>query len=401
MLVGVSHALAQSTVLPAAPKAAEEVVRKLSPFEVVADTKGYFSANTVSGTRLNSKLEDIGASISVVTKQQMEDLGLLDVNDVFSYESNTEGTGNFTDFSFNSSGMPMDNVQSNPQGANRVRGLGAANTNFGMFETSGRTPLDPINIDGVEISRGPNSSIFGVGSPAGAINSVPASANLRTSSSTVTARADSFSGWRTSLDLNRVLKRDVLAARISAARQRDGFALKPAGVATERLNGMFRFRPWREHDHHGFVFLLPRERQSTQLARAARWHQRLRINAGAPTWDPLTGTVKINGNVVGTYAGSTNSPLFTTQIGTVLGYIDQSGLSLLGQARGSAGTTPLTQSQTQRLVTPVVDPSGFLATQPLFQKYPVLANKAIYDWSRFNLAAMNRFEDTRRRLRRR
>jgi outer membrane receptor protein involved in Fe transport len=391
MLVGVSHALAQSTVLPAAPKAAEEVVR-LSPFEVVAETKGYFSANTVSGTRLNSKLEDIGASISVVTKQQMEDLGLLDVNDVFSYESNTEGTGNFTDFSFNSSGMPMDNVQSNPQGANRVRGLGAANTNFGTFETSGRTPLDPINIDGVEISRGPNSSIFGVGSPAGAINSVPASANLRTSSSTVTARADSFSGWRTSLDLNRVLKRDVLAARISAVRQRDGFALKPAGVATERLNGMFRFRPWRNTTITGsYSYYHASGNRPNSLAPRdgiSGW-----INAGAPTWDPLTGTVKINGNVVGTYAGSTNSPLFTTQIGTVLGYIDQSGLSLLGQARGSAGTTPLTQAQTQRLVTPVVDPTGFLATQPLFQKYPVLANKAIYDWSRFNLAAMNRFED--------
>ena len=43
-------------------------VIQLSPFEVSSDNKGYFSPNTMSGTRLNSKLEDLGASISVVTK---------------------------------------------------------------------------------------------------------------------------------------------------------------------------------------------------------------------------------------------------------------------------------------------------------------------------------------------
>src|SRR5476649_1574323 len=41
----------------------------LSPFEVVADEHGYYSANTTSGTRINAKLEDLGASITVITKK--------------------------------------------------------------------------------------------------------------------------------------------------------------------------------------------------------------------------------------------------------------------------------------------------------------------------------------------
>src|SRR5438874_931460 len=53
-------------------KAPDEVV-SLSPFEVVSEDRGYYGANTMSGTRVNSKLEDLASSITVVTKQQMDD----------------------------------------------------------------------------------------------------------------------------------------------------------------------------------------------------------------------------------------------------------------------------------------------------------------------------------------
>ena len=55
----------------------------LSPFTVSSEAeRGYQAFNTLSGTRLNSKLEDLGASITVVTKQQMQDLALLDLNEI-------------------------------------------------------------------------------------------------------------------------------------------------------------------------------------------------------------------------------------------------------------------------------------------------------------------------------
>src|SRR5262245_19669632 len=64
---------------PGADVRAETVI--LSPFEVLSDTKGYFATNTLSGTRLNTKLEDLASSITVITKEQMADFAMLDIND--------------------------------------------------------------------------------------------------------------------------------------------------------------------------------------------------------------------------------------------------------------------------------------------------------------------------------
>jgi hypothetical protein len=159
-----SPAAGRSTV-----KAPDETV-VLTPFQVVADERGYQSFNTLSGTRLNSKLEDLGSSITVVTKQQLIDTAAIDINDVFLYEANTEGTGNFTQFNTNRTGGVQDNVSADPQTANRIRGIGGtgasgtgsntnstfgANTAIGNFASNAKVPLDLYNIDSVEINRGP------------------------------------------------------------------------------------------------------------------------------------------------------------------------------------------------------------------------------------------------------
>ena len=161
----------------------------------------------------------------------MSDFALLDLNDIFNYEAGTEGTGNYTSITLGRDGNNIDdNVERNPQGANRIRGVGPANITFGNFAGSGRVPIDPINIDAVEISRGPNANIFGIGNASGSVNSVPASANLLKARSQFSVRADDREGFRTTLDLNRVLKSGVLAVRGSTVLQRDGFTLKPSGT---------------------------------------------------------------------------------------------------------------------------------------------------------------------------
>ncbi len=183
----------------------------LSTFEVISDNKGYDGANTVSGTRFNFKLEDLAASITVVTREQIEDFAMLDTNDVFLYAASTEGTVTLTDFTVDSNGSVSDNVQLNRTQANRVRGLNSANISLGNFETMGRTPPDPLGLDSIEISRGPNTNVFGLGNPSGTVNGVAASANLTRDRSQVHFRADSYDGYRTDLDLNRVLKRHTRA----------------------------------------------------------------------------------------------------------------------------------------------------------------------------------------------
>ena len=149
----------------------DDEVIELSPFEVNDTSRGYQATNTMSGTRLNTRIEDLAASISVVTKQQLLDTAAVDINDIFLYEAGTEGTHQFTDFAIENSGaagdIVVDRTGTDPAGANRVRGLGSANISLGGFETTAGIPIDTYNVDAVEISRGPNSNIFGLGNPAG------------------------------------------------------------------------------------------------------------------------------------------------------------------------------------------------------------------------------------------
>src|SRR5687768_3529427 len=66
-----------STPAPTGAAASPTDVTVLSPY--VVDTTqdlGYQATNTLSGTRLNSSLRDAPASISVMTKEFLEDIGL-------------------------------------------------------------------------------------------------------------------------------------------------------------------------------------------------------------------------------------------------------------------------------------------------------------------------------------
>ena len=167
---------------------------------------------------------------------------MLDINDIFNYESNTEGTGNFTSFEVDRNGMVTDQIQDNPQGANRIRGIGAANIAVDNFANSGRVPLDPINIDAVEISRGPNSNIFGLGEGSGTVNMVSSTANFNRATSVAEVRFDDLGGWRTSLDLNRPRCAENWPwreRRLPAGSDQRRRASKPA------LNLMVRFQPFK------------------------------------------------------------------------------------------------------------------------------------------------------------
>jgi hypothetical protein len=373
---------------PAPPTPAETV--QMTPFEVSsAGDRGYFGANTMSGTRINSKLEDLANSITVVTKEQMSDFALLDLNDIFNHEAGTEGTGNFTDFSFDRNFVSHDNTELNPGGANRIRGIGAANITFGSFETSGRTPIDPVDIDAVEISRGPNSSLFGIGNAAGTVNTVRSSANLLRDRSTLATRVDSNEGYRASLDLNRVLKKDRLAIRGSAVFQHDGFALKPSGADSERYNGMVRFRPFKHTSISGsyayYHFYGNRPNTTTPRDGITQWR-----DAGSPTWDPVTATAKVNGV---SRAGLPTSLARVDRTYTLL-YLDQTGVQHWTFGQSTTTNNPTGVNGNRMLVSPSFDT---VRAQPLIQNYfRPLTSKAIYDWSEINLSAPNRVDDRSR-----
>ncbi|MES2696280.1 MAG: TonB-dependent receptor plug domain-containing protein [Verrucomicrobiota bacterium] len=368
-------------------------VTTLNPFEVVENNRGYYGANTMAGTRLNSRIEDLASSITVVTKQQMADFAMLDINDIFAYEAGTEGAGNFTDFQIDQSGRTTDGTMADPNNANRIRGIGSANVSFGNFETSNRVPIDPLNIDAVEISRGPNSNIFGLGNAAGTVNLVPATANLSRARSQVQFRADSYGGYRGSLDINRVLLPGKLALRGSAAYQHDGYVRKPSGTDSTRLNAMVKYQPFKlttltlSHS----VYRLHGNRPNMIMPRDAvsQWRA-----AGSPTWDPITNTAyRADGTVLGTFTG--NPPAYFAFAGSISSGV---GTSLISVGEGTVlHWTPVRTSTTAtpqaldglRLMTTA--PTSIRATQPLFASDATVNDKSIYDWSEYNLAAMNRY----------
>ena len=373
----------------------EEKTIVLSPFEVLEDKHGYYATTTMSGTRFNTKLEDLASSITVVTKEQMQDLALLDLNDIFLYVGNTEGTGTYTDFTIAGSQV-SDNTMTNPLSANRVRGIGPANVSLGNFETSNRVPLDPIMNDGVEVSRGPNANVFGLGNASGTVNQVPATANLSRNRTEVGFRADSYDGWRTSLDVNRVLWSKTLAARLSAVRQYEGYVRKPSGTNTRRLNGMLRFRPFKSttltasysyYDNQG-----NRPNSSPPRDAVSYWVER-----GSPTWDPITQTIHVSGATLGPFPTAAGIPNYFT--GTFQGFdrfqlfIDRSGVAYWSTNSSVSGNSPTpVGNQPVRLLATVSQPVQ--AGQPLFSTTPSIRDRRLYDWTSINYAAPNFHHDT-------
>ena len=143
----------------------------LSPFEVnSAKDQGYAATSSLSGTRLNSKLEDLAASLSVVTKQQLEDTASTDINDVFIYEVNTEGTAQLTNFSVDR-GNVSDGVQNDPQGSNRMRGLTPANIASNGFITT--LPFDTYNTERWKFPAGPIRRFLASATPVAASTPSP------------------------------------------------------------------------------------------------------------------------------------------------------------------------------------------------------------------------------------
>ena len=393
-----------------APASDGDTVVELSPFQVNAGAdKGYLASNTLSGTRLNSKLEDLGASITVVTKQQMLDTAVLDINDIFLYEANTEGTGNFTAFTVDRNGGVNDSVQSGPQTANRIRGLDTANTARGNFASNSSIPIDLYNTEAVEISRGPNANIFGLGNTAGTVNIIGTQANLTRQISTFTARMDSYGGYRTSLDLNRPIIRNKLSVRVSAVYESKGFKREPAAEMTRRQQGALTYKPFTTTTIRGsfeaYNNYARRPNSVTPRDAVSYWNA-----VGRPTWDPTTQIVTFaNGARTGpfTVAQDGNLPLGLLAQGTGFYnrpsiYVDNGDIRFWSVNRTSAVpttgafagiATPDNLTTNLRFLESGTDLQRLRGSLfPLFVT-PSITSKSLYDWSSVNFVAPNYNKD--------
>ena len=199
---------------PATPAASEAVVT-LSPFEVsVAQDNGYASQDTLAGSRLRTNLKDIAAAISPMTAEFLRDIAATNIESAMEY-----GVGTRVETDDARAAGPVGDGYNDSVRSIRIRGLPGGGRSLNFFGAPGE--IDVYMTDRIELSRGPNSILYGFGSPAGRINVASKQAQTNKKFSSITSRLDSWDGQRWSFDANVVPIKNVFALRIDGLRGRE------------------------------------------------------------------------------------------------------------------------------------------------------------------------------------
>src|SRR5436190_550015 len=86
-----SSAVVAQTALPMPPPVGKDGVVEMSPFSVnTSRDVGYQAENTLAGSRLNTPLRDTASSVSVFTKEFLDDVGITDLSHLLEYTVNSE-----------------------------------------------------------------------------------------------------------------------------------------------------------------------------------------------------------------------------------------------------------------------------------------------------------------------
>lgn len=212
---------------------------EISPFVITEEEdSGYIATQTLAGTRIRSSLQDIGASVQVITSEFLDDIGATEANDLLLFTTSTETSGlggNFSGGEALADNRVNTNASlNNPQSTNRIRGLGGPDTTRDFFITD--IPFDSYNTGRVEVNRGANAILFGLGSPSGVLNAGLNKAvfdDINEVDFRVQDGGKQLS-TRASVDFNRVLIEDKLAIRFSAMQSDRNYSQEPTFQDQER-----------------------------------------------------------------------------------------------------------------------------------------------------------------------
>jgi iron complex outermembrane receptor protein len=135
--------LGQSARTQPAPDKDEIVT--MSDFVINAEaSNGYFTANSISGTRVAEQIKNLPLNLSVLSEEFLRDAAIYDVDSILQWTASNTGPNN-----------------------PRIRGLNS-NTRVNGFGGSERD--DSIAIGRVEVIKGPGAVISGSGGPGGIVN---------------------------------------------------------------------------------------------------------------------------------------------------------------------------------------------------------------------------------------
>jgi len=173
----------------------------LSPFSIheSADMGRYQAAQASSGTRVRMDLMDSTQSISVVTSEFMQDIGLARLPDATKYVAGISLPGRHTTL--------MDRMH--------VRGFSNIGMTLDGFAQFNLINQDPIIVERIEVIKGPNAILAPQGLPGGVVNYI-SKKPLFTNKGYVSYQVGRYDADRAELDANYVVN-DKLAVRLVGA----------------------------------------------------------------------------------------------------------------------------------------------------------------------------------------
>lgn len=202
---------AQATPTNPTPRTDDEVV-VLSPF-VITDTQTgrYQPTETTSGGRVRVNLFDAPQSVSVVTRELVDDVGATRLLDALQYIS----------------GVTESTI---PNGLDRttIRGFQSDGQRIDNFSAPAQINLDPVLVERIEVVKGPNAVLAPAGVPGGTLNAVTRKPRYDNFGS-VAATVGLFLAQRLEFDVNRTLTEDnrVAFRIVGAIQDTEGYAGDP------------------------------------------------------------------------------------------------------------------------------------------------------------------------------
>jgi len=172
--------------LPTLALAAGEPADQLPSILVTGEARGYVARDSVTATRTDTPLLNVPQSITVVTREQLDDQAVYSIGDVLRYIPGVtvgQGEGNRDQITLRGQNTTadffLDGVRDDTQ---YFRGL--------------------YNLERVEVLKGPYALIFGRGGGGGIVNRVQKTPSASGVFMGGRASANSFGAWDVSADIN-------------------------------------------------------------------------------------------------------------------------------------------------------------------------------------------------------
>lgn len=162
------------------PVSVKEDVIQLDPFSVAGDPTGYQVSTSTSGTRLNTALKDVPQSLTIITKDFLDDTFSTSLEDAVTFVPNVQPRQNVTD------GL-------------LIRGIQTTRKYYNNYLVPGFV-AGLANVARIEILKGPASAIYGRGELGGIINYIPLRP-LAKQSTTLRVTGGTYDHFETKLDV--------------------------------------------------------------------------------------------------------------------------------------------------------------------------------------------------------